>query len=554
MTSSRKTMIGKLPHLRARLRGISLAQKRVGDELPLRSELFSASQMEQHGKTLAGAHTLSTDAVAERLLTRLGENEGVLREVRDLLTEAVKGNRRITPAGEWLLDNFYLIEEQIRTAKRHLPKGYSRELPRLKKGPSAGLPRVYDIALETISHGDGRVDPEGLSSFIAAYQTVTVLKLGELWAIPIMLRLALIENLRRISTRIAADRIDRNHADHWADQITETAGKNPKDLILVIADMARSKPPMVSAFVAELTRRLQGQGPALALPLTWIEQQLAESGQTIEQLVQSENQQQAADQLSISNSIGSLRFLGAMDWRQFVETMSVVEQALREDPGGVYGRMDFATRDRYRHVVEQIAKSSRLSESEVAREAIRLATEGGGRGDGDDRTNHVGFYLVDKGLAELEGLAGVRAVFPRGRQKGNPPVSVALLSRHDRPDHGDPYRVFAWRGSFPWVVRPVAVAPGNALPSLYQPVGRSPGELACDAPCGAPSAPANGLLRRNSPGIVCPGGGPHDDHGDGKYRASDGCAGSKVPGKQGRKPAFRAAHRFSGRRRGKTAR
>ena len=121
---------------------------------------------------------------------------------------------------------------------------------------------------------------------------------------------------------------------------------------------------------------LQGQGPALALPLTWIEQRLSESGLTIEQLVQSENQQQAADQVSISNSIGSLRFLGAMDWREFVETMSVVEQTLREDPGGVYGKMDFATRDRYRHVVEKIAKSSRLSEGEVARKAIRLAQEG----------------------------------------------------------------------------------------------------------------------------------------------------------------------------------
>ena len=124
--------------------------------------------------------------------------KAVLLSVHSLLTEAVKADRRITPAGEWLLDNFYLIEEQIRTAKRHLPKGYSRELPRLLDGPSAGLPRVYDIALETISHGDGRVDPESLSSFVAAYQTVTILKLGELWAIPIMLRLALIENLRRV--------------------------------------------------------------------------------------------------------------------------------------------------------------------------------------------------------------------------------------------------------------------------------------------------------------------------------------------------------------------
>jgi cellobiose phosphorylase len=369
--------------------------------------MFSASQMEQHGKALAAAHSLSAGHTPEQLLMRLSENEDVLLNVRELLTEAVKGNRRITPAGEWLLDNFYLIEEQIRTAKKHLPKGYSMGLPRLKKGPSMGLPRVYDIALETISHGDGRVDPESLSGFVAAYQTITVLKLGELWAIPIMLRLALIENLRRVATRIAADRIDRNLADYWADRITETAEQNPKDLILVIADMARSIPPMVSSFVAELTRRLKGQGPTLALPLTWIEQQLSESGQTIEQLIQSENQQQAADQLSISNSIGSLRFLSAMDWRKFVESMSIIEQTLYEDPVGVYGMMDFATRDRYRHVVEKIAKSSRLSESEVAREAIRLAGESKGRGDNNDRVGHVGFYLIDKGADQLEKYAGV---------------------------------------------------------------------------------------------------------------------------------------------------
>ena len=373
--------------------------------------------MEQHGKTLAAAHTLSVGHTPEQLLSRLGENESILHEVRDLLTEAVKGNRRITPAGEWLLDNFYLIEEQIRTAKRHLPKGYSRGLPRLKKGPSAGLPRVYDIALEVISHGDGRVDPENLSGFVAAYQTVTMLKLGELWAIPIMLRLALIENLRRVSTRIAADRIGRNNADYWADRLTETAGKSPKDLILVIADMVRSKPLMVSSFVAELTRRLQGQGPSLALPLTWIEQQLSESSLTIDQLIQSENQQQAADQLSISNTFGSLRFLSAMDWRTFVETMSVVEQTLRKDPTGVYGKMDFATRDQYRHVVEKIAKSSSLTEDEVIHVAVRLAAERATAENGDARESHVGFYLIDKGLERLQRLAGAHLSFTEMMRK-----------------------------------------------------------------------------------------------------------------------------------------
>ena len=408
MKISSKRILGDLSHLWAGFRGNSRLQKCAVTEPPLRSELFSSDQMEQHGKTLAGQHKLGLEHAQNRLLTRLADNEGVLLEVRNLLTEAIKAGRRITPAGEWLLDNFYLIEEQIRTARRHLPKGYSRELPRLLNGPSAGLPRVYDIALETISHGDGRVDPESLSSFVAAYQTVTALKLGELWAIPIMLRLALIENLRRVAARIAADRIDRNLADYWADQMTEIAGKDPKNLVLVIADMARSDPPMVSSFVAELTRRLQGQGPALAMPLTWIEQRLSECGLTIKQLVQSENQQQAADQVSMSNSIGSIRFLGAMDWRTFVETMSTVEKTLREDTGGVYGKMDFSTRDRYRHVVEKIAKNGLLSESEVAAEALRLARASAAKNGSDDRAAHVGFYLIDKGLAELEQLAKVR--------------------------------------------------------------------------------------------------------------------------------------------------
>src|SRR5260370_41034103 len=311
-----KTIAGGLLHLRASLRSNGLAQKYAGDLSPLRSELFSADQMEQHGKALASSHELSPERKPDQLLARLADNEAVLIETCDLLIAAVKAERRITPASEWLLDNFYLIEEQIRTAKRHLPKEYSQELPRLLSGPSAGLPRVYDIALETIAHGDGRVDPEGLSRFVAAYQQVKALKLGELWAIPIMLRLALIENLRRVGTRIAAGRIERDLADSWADRMMEIAEKYPNNLILVTAHMARSHAPMVSPFVAEFARRLQGQSSVLALPLTWVEHHLSENGLTIEQLVQSEIQQQAADQVSISNSIGSLRFLGAMDWRE----------------------------------------------------------------------------------------------------------------------------------------------------------------------------------------------------------------------------------------------
>ena len=388
-------------------------QQKYADGLPpLRSELFSAEQMEQYGRILAGLHILGPKVdPGQPLLERLTENESVLLEVHELVSDAIKANRQITPAGEWLLDNFYLIEEQIRTGRRHLPKGYSKELPRLINGSSAGLPRVFDIAKEIISHGDGHIDLKSLLRFVASYQTISALKIGELWAIPIMLRLALIENLRRVAVRVAAGTIDRNLADSWADKMTEIAEKDPKNLILVIADMARSDPPMSTPFVSEFVRRLQGQSPALAFPLTWIEQRLSESNQTIVQLVQHGNQQQAADQVTIANSIGSLRLLSSLDWRDFVESMSHVEQVLKEDPANSYTSMDFNSRDYYRHIVEKISKNCRYSEVEVAKLAIELAERSAGINGSEDRTAHVGYYLIGNGLSNLELLTQTKYSF-----------------------------------------------------------------------------------------------------------------------------------------------
>ncbi len=404
-----------IDHLRSmamRLRRRSLASEASLEEPPLRSELFSTDQMAQHGPHLASSHALARGRAPDQLLKRLADNEEILRRVFDQLTEAVMADRSVTPAGEWLLDNFYLIEEQIRTAKRHLPKHYSRELPRLARGSSAGFPRVYDIALETISHGDGRVDLEGLSRFLAAYQSETSLDLGELWAIPIMLRLALIENLRRVALRIAAGRIDRDLAYRWTRRMIAIVDEDPKSLILVTADMARSNPPMSAPFVSEFVRSLQGQSPALALALTWVEQRLADDGLTTEQLVQIGNQGQAADQVTLGNSIGSLRFLSSVDWHSFVEAMSAVDRVLREDPIDAYAGMDFETRNRYRVVIERIARRSEQSEPQVAATAIELARDAmiRARADGEEppRHAHVGYFLVDAGLSELERAARYR--------------------------------------------------------------------------------------------------------------------------------------------------
>src|SRR6476620_11748221 len=386
---------------------ISLARARVrrqrARELPLRAELFGIEQLARHAQFIAAQHTIVTGRASARLLTRLDQNEKVLRAF-NRATLAVDQSRRVTPAAEWLLDNFYLIEEQIQLARRHLPREYSRELPRLTNGPSAGSPRVYDIVLELIAH----VDADSLSAFVAAYQTVAPLKLGELWAVPIMLRLGLIENLARITTGLAQGRRDRDLANQWVERLQAMAEKNPSRIVIVVADMARAEPTLSSSFVAEFCQRLSRLNPALHLARGWLEQRTLEQGLSVEQLVHQESQSQASDQVSVSHSISSLRLLSAIDWKEFVETLSLVEQTLRAEPADVYGDMDFATRDRYRHVVELLARYGALSEIEVARKAVELAQENAQQKGREDRTAHVGFYLIDKGLPRLMRASGAR--------------------------------------------------------------------------------------------------------------------------------------------------
>ena len=381
---------------------------RSNKEEPFRSELYSIHQMQNHAKVMASSHKMLDGKSVDKLLKRLDDNEKTLLIVRNLLVDSVKEKKLITPAAEWLLDNFYLIEEQVVIAKKHLPKGYSEGLPYLSNGNSAGMPRVYDIVLEIISHSDGRVDASSLISFIAAYQTEKELMIGELWAIPIMLRIAVIENLRRISEKIAIDMIDNNLADYWAEQMLETVKEQPANLVLAIADMARSKPVLGSSFVAGFSRNLQGKGPALAMPLNWMEQQLSQLGIASNDLVWQESQKQAIDQVSVRNSIGTLRFIGSSDWREFVETLSSVERILRQDTTGTYPLMNFATRDRYRHVVEAIAKASELSETQVANIVMDLTGKPNPGNEKYERYEHVGYFLIDKGRKQTEQAAKMR--------------------------------------------------------------------------------------------------------------------------------------------------
>jgi cellobiose phosphorylase len=371
----------------------------------LRAELFSIEQLKRHAITLAGQYKTDPEPGADKLLPRLADNERVLLEAYDVVVASPPLGQRIDPAEAWLLDNFYVIEQQISLARRHLPRGYSRQLPRLAEGSSAGFPRIYDLALELISHMDGRIDSDNTSQFIAAYQSVTPLKLGELWAFPIMLQLALLENLRRVALRIASRREERDAAIRWADRMLATAEKEPRQLIQLLAEFANEDVPLTAPFVEEFYARLQAQGPTMAFVQTWVEQKLIEQGVSATQLSAAAARTAATNQISIANSISSLRFIGTMDWCDYVESLSVVEQTLREDPAGMHASQDFATRDHYRHVIEDVARGSprRLcDELKVAQEAIALAQTAAEQLGIKHRRAHVGYYLIDSGRPLLE--------------------------------------------------------------------------------------------------------------------------------------------------------
>ncbi|MBP7010167.1 MAG: cyclic beta 1-2 glucan synthetase [Kiritimatiellae bacterium] len=383
------------------------------EELTLRAELFGVSQLENHARFLASKHEFEAVRGNERLLSQLSKSEAGIRRCHQVIAESVQQGYRIAPAAEWLLDNYHLIQEQIELAQAHLSPGYSRELPRLTAGPRRGFPRIFDIVMEVVRHTDGLVDHENLSRFIRAYQETHPLTLGELWAVPIMLRLCLIENLHLVAQRIAWRRSQRDAALLWADRFLKVVESNPRMFVTTLGDFVRAAPPLTPPFIAELVANIDGVNPSLGLALNWLEQELSDHGQTIERIQLSENQAQAANLVTTSNCITSVRTMAAIDWPDFVEAASAIEAILRRDPAGVYPQMDFRTRNRYRTQVEKLARYSRRPELEVAEAAVTLAAEYRQR-NADRRESHVGYFLVDAGRFELETRIGCR--FPLRRR------------------------------------------------------------------------------------------------------------------------------------------
>ncbi|HKZ33472.1 MAG TPA: glucoamylase family protein [Vicinamibacteria bacterium] len=315
----------------------------------------------------------------------------MLREAYLTMAEDVHKGAFVTPAAEWLLDNYHLVASEIRDVRQNLPSGYYRELPKLATRELAGNARVYAMAVELIRHSDSRLDRQLLLRFMNSYQTVAPLTIGELWAWPSMLKLALIENLRRLAEEAMGAREARRAADAYVAQIDAAGHGRPPPL----------PPEIHPAFVVQLLQRVREYGPRLSAVRAAVDAHLALQQTASEDAIRGEHQQQAAAQVSVGNVITSLRLLSTLDWSQYFESVSLVEGVLQRDPAAVYGQMDFLSRDRYRQAVEDLADGTGEGQLRVALRTVESARQAAETGAAP-RAVHVGHHLIGKGRADLE--------------------------------------------------------------------------------------------------------------------------------------------------------
>ena len=372
------------------------------DKAPIRAEVFGAERLEQHAQSLAAAQPVTgRSARGEPMSSRLAENGLVLLQAYRSLAASVDDAHPITPAAEWLIDNYHLVERQIQAIRSDLPPGYYRQLPKLANGPFAGYPRIFGMAWAFVAHTDSSFNPQNLSLFVHAYQKLQPLTLGELWAVSITLRIVLIENLRRLAQEIIANRAAQEEADSVAERLLGADGKSGEPLHLALAQFQTGALP--DAFAIQLVHRLRDQAPSVVPALAWLDERLASRGAAIDSLVQDFHRTEGAANLSVRNIITSLRLIADLDWNEMVESVSLVDEVLAS--GSAFRSMNFATRNLYRSAVEELARHSGRTELDIAHRAVAAARRSAGLGP---RHADPGYHLLAGGRQTFEQELGCR--------------------------------------------------------------------------------------------------------------------------------------------------
>ncbi|MEZ5780925.1 MAG: glucoamylase family protein [Rhizobiaceae bacterium] len=380
-------------------------------EVPIRSTVLNDENLRRLGEALGQGNIDSLLDLREiNFRLRIKENAERILEVYRSTNEAQARGDSITPAAQWVLDNHYLVEETIHQIRRSVPTPFYAQLPTLTLPDGGKVPRALALAWLYVAHTDSTISADGFAAMVDGYQKHQRLKIGELWALPALLRFVLVENLRRLAIRVGRSREMRRVANELADRVLSlTQGEETQATLNAYASHASD-----TTFATQLLYRLRDGSKNADDALAWLERQLENLGSDAEETILAEHQTLSSGNVTTGNIIRGLRYINDVNWTIWFESVSLVDRLLRQRTS--LAKLDFASRDQYRSAIERLARRSKLSEYEVAETATRLA---GWDGETTDASSvDTGFFLIGDQRSELEREIGYKPSFGDGLLRG----------------------------------------------------------------------------------------------------------------------------------------
>lgn len=330
-------------------------------------------------------------------IERIEQNYMFIEKTYNLLNEHIKSNIEIHPAGEWLLDNFYIIEETVKKIKKEMPLKKYKELPGIANGVYEGFARIYLIASEIVAYTDNKIDDETLKIALLAYQKQKKLNMEEIWNLWLFLEIAIIENIRSVCEKIMLTQNQKYKVESIIERLVERKEEHKFKTPKITFKPNHLKNEMKYPFIEYMSYKLKRFGKKGIAYLNILEEEVEKTGLTISEAIQKEHFDIALQKVLIGNSITSIREISRINFLMLFEEINGVEEILKKDPAAVYSKMDYKTKAYYREKIKELANKTKISENYIANKVLEIANEN----IDAQKKAHIGYYLIGEGYNEL---------------------------------------------------------------------------------------------------------------------------------------------------------
>lgn len=369
-------------------------------KLDIEGAILDEEQLKKHLEKMAMQHTLKSKANKNTYpVPQLVENYIKIKNVYKLLNEHIKLGINIHPAGEWILDNFYIIEEAVRQIEKEMTLKKYANFVGIQNGKYAGFARIYVLATEIVAYTDNKINGENLKKYLQAYQTKKTLNMEEIWNIGIFLQIAIINNIAEISEKIYSSQIQKYKVKSIIERLVENKEKNELKYNQITATKLKNNEfrSMRYPFIEYMSYSLKKYGKRAYGYLNILEEEVEKVGTTVSEAIQKEHFDIAIRKISMSNCITSIKKIQRINFLDIFEKINGVEEILSREPAGIYENMEYKTKEYYRNTIKEIAKKTNMSEIYVAKKVVELCE----KEEIGSKKSHIGYYLIDEGKEKL---------------------------------------------------------------------------------------------------------------------------------------------------------